>query len=688
MADWTMKGSIRGPAGETGPQGPKGDQGEQGPQGIQGVQGPKGDTGEMGPQGPKGDKGDTGPQGPAGEIPDVSNFLKQNSVGNLVDGTDTEVRDISIVKDGYNGLTLTTGGENGKNQMLLQTFQGDQYGQFHIDTGPNAANFYMATQGATLGLYTDASGSSVGTPENPATNMYAKNVNADTSAVVDAGTNEPNVSVKRTVDGSTEVEGVMRVDSDGVVGIRAKVGGTTVNNLYLEQTKTRLSKPLDVASGGVPTGGTQGQILVKGANGAEWANSLQMGSATADIAMADSAAIVDDPANPTSGIVLKTDADTKKTIITGIGDKTVDEVYITDLDASATGNRAVNKNYVDQAIEGIDIPEAPNLDAFLQVRGGTLQNGAGDDVDSLFIMGEGGTTLSMGASSAYSSLAVNGPTGSNKKIRLQSSSSNSTFTMDGKSVGSITDAITSGSGNALVTDKAVKDYVEAHQMSGPQGETGPQGPQGDPGVTPVISVSATIDANVGTPSVQVAKGGTDEAPTFALSFKNLKGATGAQGPKGDTGETGPQGETGAQGPKGDTGAQGPQGATGATPNVSVSASVDANVGTPSVTVTKGGTTAAPTFAFAFKNLKGATGAQGPKGDTGAQGPKGDTGPQGPTGPAGQDAQLPSGGSTGQVLTKTSSGVAWQSVSHPQASATSYGTVKFASDEDFRTFMGI
>ena len=71
---------------------------------------------------------------------------------------------------------------------------------------------------------------------------------------------------------------------------------------------------------------------------------------------------------------------------------------------------------------------------------------------------------------------------------------------------------------------------------------------------------------------------------------------------------------GFKGAKGDTGDSAGFG--------TVSATVDANVGTPSVTVTATGPDTAKEFSFAFSNLKGETGAQGPQG---AQGPKGDTG---------------------------------------------------------------
>ena len=75
------------------------------------------------------------------------------------------------------------------------------------------------------------------------------------------------------------------------------------------------------------------------------------------------------------------------------------------------------------------------------------------------------------------------------------------------------------------------------------------------------------------------------------------------------------GEFPLAGPQGETGEQGPAGVNATITGATVS--VDNNVGTPSVEVSLGGTESARTFAFAFHNLKGNTGATGAKGDPGS-----------------------------------------------------------------------
>lgn len=100
-------------------------------------------------------------------------------------------------------------------------------------------------------------------------------------------------------------------------------------------------------------------------------------------------------------------------------------------------------------------------------------------------------------------------------------------------------------GNWYVYDSETEEFVDTGDPSrGPQGIQGETGPKGDTGVTPDITMNASVDNTSGTPAVVVTETGTDEDPVFSLAFSGLKGP---QGDTGATGETGPQGPTGPTG---------------------------------------------------------------------------------------------------------------------------------------------
>lgn len=151
--------------------------------------------------------------------------------------------------------------------------------------------------------------------------------------------------------------------------------------------------------------------------------------------------------------------------------------------------------------------------------------------------------------------------------------------------------------NARLYRKGDTAYVFLTDLSGAQGIKGETGATG--AAAGFGTPTATVDANIGTPAVTITSSGSNTAKVFNFAFRNLKGETGATGPQGPKGETG------------DTGAAGADGAPGAAAGFGTpTASVDANVGTPSVTITTSGPSTAKVFNFAFKNLKGETGAQG------------------------------------------------------------------------------
>lgn len=97
----------------------------------------------------------------------------------------------------------------------------------------------------------------------------------------------------------------------------------------------------------------------------------------------------------------------------------------------------------------------------------------------------------------------------------------------------------------------------------------------------------------------------------------------------DTGKParGEKGEQGEQGIQGIQGVPGQDGTDGVTPDISINATVNNTVGTPSVSIEKTGTLENPVFNLSFENLKGE---QGLKGDKGEQGVAGTNGADGKT----------------------------------------------------------
>ena len=81
-----------------------------------------------------------------------------------------------------------------------------------------------------------------------------------------------------------------------------------------------------------------------------------------------------------------------------------------------------------------------------------------------------------------------------------------------------------------------------------------------------LTADATVDANVGTPSVEVDVSTVSDHKNMSFTFKNLKGVPGEAGSQGPAGPAGP---TGPEGPEGPEGSPGQDGSDGFSPVVTV-----------------------------------------------------------------------------------------------------------------------
>ena len=468
----------KGEKGDTGPKGATGDRGPEGPQGVQGLTGPAGPKGERGPQGEQGLQGIQGPQGPqglqgpAGEKGDKGDtgLAELNIKGNWDVATTYALNDF-VNYDGKAYVSMVAA-----NVGLQPDTNPDAWMQFAVEgaQGPQGIQGPVGPQGA----------------QGPKGEQGVKGEKGDT--------------------GDTGPQGVQGVQGpigpEGPQGLKGETGDAGPKGETGPQGPTGPQGAVGPVGPQGDTGarGDKGDQGIRGLGVYRTSNSLTTASTTVPYSSLATA--------PIGGLQ--------------IGDIIVDTnaLAFAVLTATSSGNVAIGYR-------------------------ATWKGNKGDKGDT-------------GAKGATGPQGPEGPQGPQGETGAQ----------------------------------------------GPQGIQGEMGPQGPTGPTAVANINAKGTYNGSTKYVRndlvnyngnayicIAASSTGVLPTNTTNWQ-LFVSQGARGDKGDTGATGPQGPTGAAAGFG-------------TPT----ASIDANVGTPSVTVTASGSNTAKVFNFAFKNLKGQPGTNGKDG---------------------------------------------------------------------------
>lgn len=566
-----------GPAGPTGPVGPQGPQGIQGIQGIQGVAGPKGNQGDIGPVGPQGEQGEkgdqgeqgpeglVGPAGPAGAKGDPGEKGATGEAGPVgpqgpqgIQGPAGEKGEKGDKGDtgatgsrgpegpqGVQGLTGPVGpkGERGpQGEQGLQGIQGPQGPQGlqgpagekgdKGDTGLAELNIKGNWDVATTYALNDF----VNYDGKAYVSMVAANVGLQPDT-------NPDAWMQFAVEGAQGPQGIQ-----GPVGPQGAQGPKGEQGVKGDKGEKGDTGPQGVQGVQGPIGleGPQGLKGETGATGAKGDTGPQGPTGAQGAA---------GPVGPKGDTGAKGDKGDQG--IRGLG------VYRTSKSLTTASTTVPYSSLATQPIGGLQIGDIivdTNALAFAVLTATSSGNVAiGYRATWKGNKGDKGDTGAKGATGPQGPEGPQGPQGERG----------------------------------------------AQGPQGIQGEIGPQGPTGPTAVANInakgtYSNSATYVRNDlvnynGNAYVCIVASSTGVLPTDTTNWQ-LFVSQGAKGDKGDTGATGAQGPTGAAAGFG-------------TPT----ASIDANVGTPSVTVTASGSNTAKVFNFAFKNLKGQPGTNGKDG---------------------------------------------------------------------------